>query len=101
MISKYKKAPQSPNFKPAGHGEAAAIFLRKTDSDVSEMMGMVSKILKSCLFRDLTQMLYGQELTLTGESMNHLSTNLETYMTLERCLRAVRRYAREHGIMLL
>ena len=31
------------------------IFLRKTDSDVSEMLGMVSKILKSELFQVLVK----------------------------------------------
>lgn len=52
------------------------IFLRKTDSDVSEMLGMVSKILKSDVFIALARELYGKELTVEGESMNHLSTNL-------------------------
>lgn len=53
------------------------IFLRKTDSDVSEMLGMVSKILHSSFFRDLVREMYsGAELTVEGESMNHLSTNL-------------------------
>ena len=54
------------------------IFLRKTDSDVSEMMGMVSKILRNDLFRDIAKALYGQDLLIVGESMNHLSTNLWT-----------------------
>ncbi|MBR3334575.1 MAG: hypothetical protein IKG23_09820 [Clostridia bacterium] len=53
------------------------IFLRKTDSDVSEMLGMVSKILHSVFFRDLAREMHGGiELTVEGESMNHLSTNL-------------------------
>ena len=53
------------------------IFLRKTDSDVSEMMGMVSKILNSVFFRDLVREMHdGAELTVEGESMNHLSTSL-------------------------
>ncbi len=52
------------------------IFLRKTDNDVTEMLGMVSKILRSEMFRDLVKELYGQDLQLSGESMNHLSTNL-------------------------
>ena len=54
------------------------IFLRKTDSDVSEMLGMVSKILKSELFQDLVKTMYQQDLIIVGESMNHLSTNLWT-----------------------
>ena len=52
------------------------IFLRKTDSDVAEMMGMVSKILQHETLCDMARELYGRELSLTGESMNHLSTNL-------------------------
>ena len=52
------------------------IFLRKTDSDVSEMLGMVSKILRSVIFQDMVREMYGKELIVTAESMNHLSTNL-------------------------
>ena len=54
------------------------IFLRKTDSDVSEMMGMVSKILSSRVIRNIVKIAYHQELKVEGESMNHLSTNLWT-----------------------
>ena len=52
------------------------IFLRKTDSDVSEMLGMVSKIMRSECFHALVRELYGKELSVIAESMNHLSTNL-------------------------
>ncbi len=52
------------------------IFLRKTDSDVSEMLSMVSKILHSGIFYDLVREMYGKELSVEGESMNHLSMNL-------------------------
>ena len=54
------------------------IFLRKTDSDVSEMLGMVSKILRSVIFQDMVREMYQKELIVTTESMNHLSTNLWT-----------------------
>ena len=54
------------------------IFLRKTDSDVSEMLGMVSKILRSVIFQDMVREMYQKELIVTAESMNHLSTNLWT-----------------------
>ena len=54
------------------------IFLRKTDSDVSEMLGMVSKILKSEILKDIAKAIYRTELTITTESMTHLSTNLWT-----------------------
>ena len=52
------------------------IFLRKTDSDISEMMGMVSKILRSTFFLDLAKEMHGADLAVEGEAMNHLSTNL-------------------------
>lgn len=54
------------------------IFLRKTENDVTEMLGMVSKILRSDIFQDLVKGLYGEELVLSEESMTHLSTNLWT-----------------------
>ena len=54
------------------------IFLRKTDNDVAEMLSMVSKILKSDIFRDIVKELYGEDLVLIEESMTHLSTNLWT-----------------------
>ena len=54
------------------------IFLRKTDNDVSEMLGMVSKILRSGIMNDIVSALYGQDLQITTESMTHLSTNLWT-----------------------
>ena len=52
------------------------IFLRKTDNDVAEMLGMVSKILHSDTFCALVKEIHGKELTVEAESMNHLSTNL-------------------------
>ena len=54
------------------------IFLRKTDSDVSEMLGMVSKILNSRVMMNIVKIVYHQELKVEGESMNHLSTSLWT-----------------------
>jgi len=55
------------------------IFLRKTDSDVAEMLGMVAKILRSNFMAKLVKVIYGGvQLSVVGESMNHLSTNLWT-----------------------
>ena len=54
------------------------IFLRKTDNDVSEMLGMVSKILRSEVIRDAVSVMYGVELQINSESRTHLSTNLWT-----------------------
>ena len=58
--------------------ERNIIFLRKTDNDVAEMLGMVSKILKSETFISLVKEMYGRDLAVEGESMNHLSTSLWT-----------------------
>ena len=44
------------------------IFLRKTDSDVSEMLGMVSKILKSEIVKDIAKAIYKTELSIISES---------------------------------
>ena len=52
------------------------IFLRKTDSDVAEMLGMVSKILRTQVIQDIVLRYWHKALRITGESMNHLSTNL-------------------------
>ena len=52
------------------------IFLRKTDSDVAEMLGMVAKILRQQVTGDLVQAYYRQPLIITSESASHLSTNL-------------------------
>ena len=52
------------------------IFLRKTDSDVAEMLGMVAKILRQQIIGDLVAAYYHKPLTIISESASHLSTNL-------------------------
>ena len=52
------------------------IFLRKTDSDVAEMMGMVGKILRKQIIGDIVSRYYHKPLIITSESASHLSTNL-------------------------
>ena len=52
------------------------IFLRKTDSDVAEMLGMVGKILRQPVMADIVTAYYHKPLTITSESASHLSTNL-------------------------
>ncbi|MBQ9562722.1 MAG: hypothetical protein IJU99_04655 [Lachnospiraceae bacterium] len=52
------------------------IFLRKADNDVSEMVQMVSKILRTEIMQDITNMLHRKSLEIPSESMSHLSTNL-------------------------
>jgi hypothetical protein len=55
------------------------IFLRKADNDVSEMIGMVSKILRTEKFRKLSSQIYRNgAVEVVSESGNHLSTNLWT-----------------------
>ena len=54
------------------------IFLRKADNDVSEMIRMVNKILKSQILIDICAVLHGVSLELTEESQDHISTSLWT-----------------------
>lgn len=54
------------------------IFLRKTDKDVAEMMGMVSKILKSKIIFDLTNIIHDAKedpLRIVSENQESISTN--------------------------
>ena len=52
------------------------IFLRKTDNDVAEMLGMVGKILRQQIMADLTACIYHKPLIILSESASQLSTNL-------------------------
>ena len=54
------------------------IFLRKADNDVSEMLGMVGKILRTEIFQSLTSALHQHPLGILAEGGDHLSTNLWT-----------------------
>ena len=54
------------------------IFLRKADNDVSEMIRMVNKILKSQILIDICAVLHGVLLELTEEASDHISTSLWT-----------------------
>lgn len=55
------------------------IFLRKTENDVAEMLGMVSKILRSRIFSDIVSILHdGMELKIISENQESISTNLWT-----------------------
>lgn len=53
-----------------------AIFLRKADDDVKEIMVQVSKLLQSDIFQTLSLALYGIEIKLTKESVFEIDTNL-------------------------
>ena len=52
------------------------IFLRKTDTDVAEVLSATASILESAYFHALVDMLYGIELKLTKATQSEVSTNL-------------------------
>lgn len=54
------------------------IFFRKTDTDVTEIILQVKKLLLSDYFKKLTYVLYGIELILLKESSFEIDTNLKT-----------------------
>lgn len=54
------------------------LFLRKTDTDVKEVIKQVAKILKDSHTIYFVQCIYGAELKLTVESATEISTNLQT-----------------------
>lgn len=54
------------------------IFLRKTDTDVKEVINQVTKILKSSTVFYLCQKIYGVDIKLTEESSFNITTNLFT-----------------------
>ena len=54
------------------------IFLRKTDTDVKEVINQVTKILKSPTVFYLCQKIYGVDIALTEESSFNITTNLFT-----------------------
>lgn len=53
-----------------------AIFLRKTDDDVKDVIRQVSNVLKSGHFRVIVRTLYGVDLQLITDSAFEISTNL-------------------------
>ena len=58
------------------HKDRNIIFIRKADNDVSEMLGMVSKILKSDAFQKLYKGLENKTLSVVSEGADHLSTSV-------------------------
>jgi len=54
------------------------IFLRKTDTDVVEIILQVAKILTSKYFRTLIYILYGTEFVFSKETTTEIDTNLKT-----------------------
>ena len=60
------------------HPTRNIIFLRKAENDVAEMLGMVSKILRTEPVNDLAMMLYQQPVRIASEGNDHLSVNFWT-----------------------
>ena len=54
------------------------LFLRKTDTDVKEIIRQVQNILKSEQMQTLVKIIHGIELELTAESATEINTNLTT-----------------------
>ena len=54
------------------------MFMRKTDTDVKEIIKQVQKILKSETIQYFINVIYGIELQLTVESVTEISTNLSS-----------------------
>lgn len=54
------------------------IFFRKTDTDVTEIINQVAKILKSDYFQKLVYVLYNVHLVLTKSTGSEIDTNLHT-----------------------
>ena len=54
------------------------LFLRKTDTDVKEIIRQVQNILRSDEIKTLVRIIHGVELQLTAESATEINTNLPT-----------------------
>lgn len=55
------------------------IFLRKTDTDVIEIIKQVAKMLEHEVIQDIVYSLYGKELIQTTSSSSEINTNLNTF----------------------
>lgn len=54
------------------------IFFRKTDADVSEVIGQTSKMLKSGAMQTIARMIYGAEFAFIKDSQSEIHTSLST-----------------------
>lgn len=54
-----------------------AIFIRKSDDDVKEIVGQIAKLLKTSLFHALSTVLWGKPCILTKETAFEIDTNLK------------------------
>ena len=57
------------------HHDRNIIFIRKADTDVAEMLGMVQKILRTSFMQDFAFLMWQQNLTIASFGGDHLSTN--------------------------
>jgi len=60
------------------HPSENVIFLRKTDTDVAEVIRLTGRVLRSGAMAQLCDALYGTALLVTKETMNELQTNIYT-----------------------
>ena len=58
------------------HPKENLIFLRKTDSDVAEVIRLVARLLRSGAFKEITQNIYGTDLVVFKETMTEIETSL-------------------------
>lgn len=52
------------------------LFFRKTDTDVSEMLNMVSKALQSKVIQNISNIIYGETVYIVKQNANQITTNL-------------------------
>lgn len=52
------------------------LFFRKTDTDVSEMLNMVSKALQSKAIQNISNIIYGEPVYIVKQNANTITTNL-------------------------
>lgn len=52
------------------------LFFRKTDTDVGEMLNMVSKALQSKVIQNLSNIIYGEPVYIVKQNANQITTNL-------------------------
>lgn len=63
------------------HPNENTIFLRKTDSDVAEVIRLVARLLRSGAFNQIAQTLHGVDLVVLKETMTEIETSLHQGVT--------------------
>lgn len=60
------------------HPTEDTIFLRKTDTDVAEVIRLTARIMRSGAIQEIVKTLYGTELLILKETASEIETNLHT-----------------------